>query len=1148
MRRAGRVSSRALCLALLAVLLPAAAGAQSIEGRISGTVLDGSGAPVPGATVTLVHEGTGLVRMVVTDRAGAYLATPLPVGGYSVSAQLAGFRKVVKKGWELVADGRLTVNFVLEPGLEEAIEVTAQAGEVLNTVSGEIARGVDQEQVQNLALNGRTYMELASLVPGAPLLNDDALGVMTGLGINTTINGSRGNASLLTVDGGFNMDSGSNNSQISNVGIDFIQEVNIKTANFSAEYGRNSGASINVVTRSGGNRFHGAGWEYNRDEDLDANNFFLKQRGIAKAPLQYNNFGYRFEGPLQKNKLFFFVGQEWRTIRRFADPVRRTLPTRAERRGDFSARSVVLRDPLTGLPFPGNRIPADRITADGRAIAAVYDAMEKLARSYEDRAAANNAIFQGDNPFDFRQDVLRLDYRAGEHHRVYGRFLRDDYDLVDPYGTFIGSDLPTIPTNRRRPGRNYQLGHTWLVNPRWTQELKLTASWNGQRVPPVGEVWKREAYGFQFPQLFSGGGRYEESIPAVTISGFTSFEGAARSLLSPTTDLALVDTVTCLRGSHAFKGGVSLIRNRKDQNGRSNYPGSVTFNPSGNPNSTGNAFADALLGNFRTYSEAESDPTGFFRYTQAEAFVLDNWKVGRRLSVEVGVRYLYHQPIYTQANNVANFDPARYDPARAVRLDPRTGNLVPGSGDPFNGLVRAGEGVPEEEAFRVPSAGLPRVAAVPAGAPRGLYPSRQALMPRVSFAWVPNDRARTAFRGGIGFYYDRPEGNLIYPLLNLPPYNGSAQFENGNLAAPSAGRASAVGALARIDAIDPELGLPHNLSWSLSVQRELPWGVFTEVAYVGAAGRDLLRQPDINAVPFDALRANRALPAAQRVNENTLRPYLGYSSIRMRLSDAESNYHALQLYAARRKGDLRWTVSYTLGKAQANASGNGDDLDVGEDPFGGLDYNYGPTSYDRRHIFVGTFTSFLPFFKGTRGLAGALLGGWEVSGKVRWQTGPYLTVNANTSIGGRRADYLGGPIALADAERGAERWFNTAAFGPAPEDRRGNSALGAVEGPGLYLWDASFRKKFKLRGEVALQVQADVFNVLNTVNFRNPSTNFSSQDFGTINAAGPPRTLQLGARVEFWSSAASRPRISSAVVRWRAISTSPARSTGMSRA
>ena len=284
---------------------------------------------------------------------------------------------------------------------------------------------------------------------------------------------------------------------------------------------------------------------------------------------------------------------------------------------------------------------------------------------------------------------------------------------------------------------------------------------------------------------------------------------------------------------------------------------------------------------------------------------------------------------------------------------------------------------------------------------------------------------------------------------------------------------------------------------------------------MGAAGRDLLRQPDINAIPFDALRANRALPAAQRVNENTLRPYQGYSSIRMRLSDASSDYHALQLYAAKRKGDLRWTLSYTWGRSLANSSGNGDDLDVGEDPFGGLDDNYGPTSYDRRHVFVGTFTAILPFFKGTRGVGGALLSGWEMSGKMRWQTGQYLTVNANTSIGGRRADYLGGEIALPDSERGQDRWFNTEAFGPAPEDRRGNSDLGAVEGPGLYLWDLSFRKKFRIAREVRLQVQADVFNALNTVNFRNPNTNFSSQEFGTINAAGPPRTLQLGVRVDF---------------------------------
>jgi len=211
-------------------------------------------------------------------------------------------------------------------------------------------------------------------------------------------------------------------------------------------------------------------------------------------------------------------------------------------------------------------------------------------------------------------------------------------------------------------------------------------------VPPEGDLWQRDTYGFVFPQLYQGGGRFENSIPDITVSGYATAFGAARSLLSPTTDFQFGDHLTWLKGAHGLKVGGLVVRNRKDQNGRSLYAGQVDFNPSGNPRSTGNAFADALLGNFATYNEAQLDPMGFFRFWQAEAFVSDDWRISRNLSIEAGVRYTWHQPMYTQANNMASFDPARYDPAHAVTVN-RNGTLVPNSGDRYDGMVRAGDGV-----------------------------------------------------------------------------------------------------------------------------------------------------------------------------------------------------------------------------------------------------------------------------------------------------------------------------------------------------------------------------------------------------------------------------------------------------------------------
>ncbi|HZB46854.1 MAG TPA: carboxypeptidase regulatory-like domain-containing protein, partial [Pyrinomonadaceae bacterium] len=250
-------------------------GAQTVTGRISGTVKDPTGAVVPNVSVTVTNEETNLVRSVTTDDVGFYVVTNLPVGTYSILVEQTGFKKAVKTDNRLGADDRLTVDVELETGaVTETVTVVSGVGETVNTTSGEISRVINREQVESLALNAGNYMQLTSLIPGTAEYNDDAIANTTGLGVNQPINGNRGNANNLTVDGGFNLDSGSNNSQINSVGLDFIQEVNIKTSNFSAEFGRNSGASINVVTRGGGNKFHGGAFENFRNDKLDARDFF----------------------------------------------------------------------------------------------------------------------------------------------------------------------------------------------------------------------------------------------------------------------------------------------------------------------------------------------------------------------------------------------------------------------------------------------------------------------------------------------------------------------------------------------------------------------------------------------------------------------------------------------------------------------------------------------------------------------------------------------------------------------------------------------------------------------------------------------------------------------------------------------------------
>ena len=1124
---------------------------QVVVGRISGTVQDANGASVPNASVKVINTATNSERITTSDENGFYTITNLPVGTYTIEAEQKGYKKALVSGQNVSADARLTVDLKLEAGeVSETVDIVAAAGETVNTTSGEVARVIDRQQVQNLALNGRNYIQLLSLVPGVALLNDDQLELTTSLATgNQSINGNRGQTNNVTVDGGFNLQSGSNASQINNVGIDYIQEVKIQTSNFSAEYGRNSGAQVSLVTRSGGNDFHGSVFEFIRNDKLDARSFFAPIR----PTLRFNNFGYSIGGPIFKDKLFFFGGQEWKYIRRLSNAQRRTVPTLAELNGDFSLRlagrngipgdadDLVLRDPnnaantcvapvvnaagvvttpaiRTGC-FGGNNvalrniIPSNRITTDGLAIANVFRTSIGLATAFTNSPIGNNVTFQQPNPLDYREDLLRIDYRINSKHSLYGRYIHDKNALIDPFGTFITTQLPTIPSNRLRPGTSIQLTHTWMVTPNFINEAKTTGAWVAQRIPPDGDLWKRETYGFQFQQLFVGGGRFENSIPDTTINGFASFFGAARSLVSPTTDITVSDKITWVRGNHTLKSGLSITRNRIDQNARTTYAGQVDFNTGGNTRTSNNSVADALLGNFRTYSEQALDPLGFFRFTQTEAFVADSWKVNRKLSLELGMRYQFGQPIYTQANNLANFDPSRYDPAQAVTIL-ANGNIdTTRGGNRLNGLVRAGNGVPPEELGRVPGGDSAAVQAVPVGAPRGLYEGKPYIMPRVGFAYSPFDDNKTAIRGGFGMYYDRIEGNLIFPSLSNPPYATSAVFQNANLSNITGGSTTAA-PFAQINAINPELDTPYTMSYSLSLQRELPYGIFAEASYVANLGRHLIRQPDINQPTFEQIRAN-ALGA--NVNINALRPFKGYTAIRMRLSDATSNYHGMQLYAAKRKGDLLMTTAYTWSKVLTTASGFNDNP---EDPFN-QKFNYGPATFDRAHVFALTYTYTLKMFSRSTGFVKAVFDGYEVSGITRLQSGPYLTATAqgtgaaNGALGNRRADCLRSDPLFPNGERGPNNWVDRTAFLAAPDTRRGTCGVGTILGPGAHTWDFSLRRRFAVTEKFNLQFQADIFNAFNRANFRDLETNLNNGAFGQISTSGPPRNIQFGLKLTF---------------------------------
>ena len=550
---------------------------------------------------------------------------------------------------------------------------------------------------------------------------------------------------------------------------------------------------------------------------------------------------------------------------------------------------------------------------------------------------------------------------------------------------------------------------------------------------------------------------------------------------------------------------MAIIRDRVDQNGRSSVTGNVTFQTSGTTLTTGNATADTLLGNFYNFSEASSDPVGFFRFWQPGAFLQDSWKATRRLSFEIGLRWENMQPIYTQANNMANFVPTLFDPTKAVTIN-SAGTIVANSGNLYNGLVLPGTGIPQSQQGRVPGSNTPFFQSFPTGAPRGFYNDQNVFMPRFGFAYALTPK--TVLRGGYGTYYTRAEGNIIFSQLNLPPITQLTQLYNANLGNPAGGSTLAA-PLANINALSPKLRNGYAQQFSFSIQREVAKGVVAEVAYVGNLGRDLLRAPDINQIPFALFAANAQKPTAQQLPQAALRPYPGYSSIYEYSSDSTMNYHALQAYVSKRAGNIFMTASYTFAKSLGDTSGEGDN----PEDYLNRHFNYGPTSFDRRHVFIATYVWSLPRLQHWNPVARQVLGSWMLNGIIRLQSGQYYSITGSTAEGTRRANYNGQP--LYNLSQGPNGWFNTAAFTAAPVGLIGDSGTGNVEGPPLHVFNLSLAKNFRFQERYNLKFQTDFFNAFNIANFSGLGTTVTSGGFGTLSSAYPPRQIQMSLKMTF---------------------------------
>lgn len=1124
----------ALCL-LASITLALPAMAQVSTSEISGVVRDTSTAAVAGVTVQAVNEQTSVARTTQTNAEGLYVISNLPPSQYRVQIEHTGFKAFKREHIVLNAGDRRDISAALEIGSVSDVVTVNASGEQVETESGTVGRLVDGAQIRELALNGRNLIQLAMLMPGVATTTDqfDRGGIATGSVANFNFNGTRGTSTSVTVDGGTNQDSGNITGQTNNVSVEFVQEVKVASSAYSAEYGRYGGAQINYTTRSGTDQFHGGLFEFFRNDKLNARSFFAPQ--VEK--LRLNQFGWNLGGPLKlpglsKNgdkKLFFFVGQEYR--RRIDGETRRaTLPTHAEREGIISTANILrypsnfpveslrgqqIMDPSRGTPqnpMGLNILPRQYMTENGQAIMRIWNAMEQQTIAYSDQAVANNATYQLANRDIRREDIARVDFHLSPRNQFNFRMLYDTGSGFNPYE--MGT-IPTFQAARTNTNPNFQLAWTSVISSRTVNEAAVVSNYFDLYRAPSGDQRFPDTYGLTINELY-GNETQTYGMPSIAIAGYTAISGARDERRSPVWDFSFRDNFSHVVGKHNLKTGILAIRNRKNEQVYFTT-GSVTFNPSGNAYTTGNGLLDTLIGNYRQYSETNREKWARIRMTQIEGYIADTWRVRKNLTLDLGLRYSFMPPPFLIDNTASTFIPGYYDPATAQLVIPsgsQAGQLQPGVGQPYNGIVVAGDSFNGSK--DTPSD--PAAQNLFRGLPRGFYGNQHKFSPRFGFAYDPFGKGTFSIRGGAAIYYDRMPNGAISESGGNPPFVNTVTLFDGKFDELASGR-NALFPVA-VSGFRPDIQAPATYNWSFGFQKKLWFDSLLDVNYVSTQGRHLLRKPNINQVTPAVQYANSAL------NINSLRPYQGYTNIAIWETSASSSYHGLQIGLTRRySSNLTYSVAYTWSKVLTDASDNS----TGVENLENYRAERSHATFDRNHILVFSYIYNLPRLSNQNAVVRNVFGGWQWSGVTQFQSGGWLSASINTPTGDRRPDRVG-DVSYFDPRQvqtliggNGQPVSGNFYFDPTPgrtfvapdPTRFGNSAPNIIRGPGRHNWDMSVFKNFRPVESVNLQLRGEFFNVWNHTNFRNPNTSAASRDYGTISDAGPPRLIQVALKLTF---------------------------------
>ncbi len=1090
-----RISNAFLPLAL-SFLAAAPAVAQSVRGTILGTVTDSSGAVVRKAKVTVREVSIGLIRTELTNDEGEYSIPQLPAGHYDVSVEDPNFKKAEVKGIELSVDDHQRVDVKLSIGqVSEVVEVAATAS-IVSTDSSTVGNVVDNKKVTELPLNGRNFLQLNLLVPGA---NQGVKGSQNQTqGGSITVNGAREQSNNFLLDGMDNNDLAINQYAVA-ISTEAILEFKVQASTYSAEFGRSPGGQINIATKAGTNQIHGVLYEYLRNNDLDAKNFFDRSGPIPGY--KRNQFGASIGGPIRKNKTFYFGNFELARVRQGITKVA-TEPTLAMKSGDFTALPVTIFDPtslhagptgaLVRNPFPGNIIPSGMISPVGAAVLALYPTPNGPGTS-----TANGLFTSSPTKVDdFDQFTVRVDHRFNDSNTLFGRYSYSKENRFDTFDSFCASanNVPGFGCNTLNGGQQAVADYIRLLGPNKVNEARVSFT----RVR--GGIFQQNLGNDISTQLgITGTSRNSKDfgVPVITATGYDRL-GEATNLPQDRHDntYEYADSLSWTSGRHTAKFGVEVRHFQEAFLFDSSARGTVNFTPfytaqvsttaSGVVNAvtgTGNAIADLLLGFPNTSSVSRSfaginaNTVAGLRETSTNLFAQDDFRVLPNLTLNLGIRWEYNAPTTDKYNHLATFDPnfATSTPLPYLRIStPQTPNI-------YNS-------------------------------------SKREFAPRAGLAWTPHG-SKTVIRAGWGLYWDIKllnvilNSNLTAPFLTAYSFNQSTNGQpNIALANPYGGTGSP--AIPSASWVENPFRDGYMQQWNVNVQHELTSSIGLTAGYVGSKGTHLDRAYDYNE------------PAPTASFTQALRKYPTYASISVRSPSASSIYHAMQLsFEKRFSHGLSFLSGYTFSKSIDDSSlWNGSVVDVTN-----FRLERGLSTFDTRHRFITSYTYDLPyghnrqFGAHSSGVMNALLGGWQTNGIVTLQSGNPLDPTTGLQLSGTqtgtRPDVNCNPNSFS---HDPAEWFNIACFSDNFIGRYGTAGRNIIIGPPTHAFDAAMLKRFSLgKEERYLQFRSEVFNVFNHPNFDNPSVTETSSTFGKITSAGvqdqraSSRQIQFALRLVF---------------------------------